>query len=149
MHSFVSRSFFIAGFVVFGLASVACGGSKKPAQAPTNEASEAPRVGSSTPDPSKDGAGTASTAGSKDATPSPAASSSADNGSDIVPPFPSSGPGKDKGDKGDKSADKTAEKDNAAAGGSSDTKEQAPPKKKAAKSSGGAKKTGGKGKKKG
>jgi hypothetical protein len=142
MHSFGSRSLFIAGFVVFGLASVACGGSKKPAQAPTNEASEAPRVGSTTPDPAKDG-----TAGNKDATPSPAtaASSSADNGSDIIPPFPSSGPAKG-GDKADKSADKSADKDTAAA---SSEKEQAPPKKKAAKSSGGAKKNGGKGKKKG
>lgn len=149
MHSLFSRSLTITGFVVFGLTSIACGGSKRPAQAPTNEASEAPRVGSMTPDP-------------KDATPAPATSSSADNGSDIIPPFPSSGPSKassdkpadraekaDRADKADK-ADKVAATDKDGASGASADKEHAPPaKKKAAKSNGGAKKTGGKSKKKG
>jgi hypothetical protein len=85
-----------------------------------------------TPDPA---AKPGETSAASSTQPQGQAQSSADNGSDIIPPFPSSGPAASK-DAKDSAAAAPAEKDQ-------------PAKKKAAKSGGGGKKAGGKSKKKG
>ncbi len=78
----------------------ACGGSQPPAQTPVAQAETTSDVGSATPDPTPSGASdpgssaTGSSETSTSATPGSPAASSTDNGSDIIPPFPSSAPGK-------------------------------------------------------
>ncbi len=84
MRSFGTRVLVAAGFsVLFGL-TAACGGSAPEAKAPVADPADALRGGSSTPDLTAD-TGSASTTPEA---PKPAVVS-ADNGSDIIPPFSS------------------------------------------------------------
>ena len=82
MQSSGSRALAALGFSVLFALTAACGGSKQEAKAPGGDPTDAPRVGSSAPDPAPEST-----------TPEPAkpaAVASADNGSDIIPPFTSS-----------------------------------------------------------
>jgi hypothetical protein len=85
MRSSGTRALVALGLsVLFGL-TAACGGSAPEAKAPSADATDAPRVGSSDPDLTS---GTTSPSPTPEA-PKPSAVASADNGSDIIPPFTS------------------------------------------------------------
>lgn len=82
MHAIFQRSFFGAAFLVTCTSLFACGGPAQPAESPATAVADSPRSGSTTPDP-------AGGAANQEALP-PApttATSSTDNGSDIIPPF--------------------------------------------------------------
>lgn len=81
MRSPGSRALSAAGFSFLLALTAACGGSKPEAKAPGADSGEAARVGSSAPDLSPESTSEA---------PRSAAVASADNGSDIIPPFTSS-----------------------------------------------------------
>ena len=83
MQHRVTRSLVAAGFSLLFALTAACGGSTPEAKAPGADATDAPRVGSSAPDPVSDGSAVASA----DAPKPTVAVASADNGSDIIPPF--------------------------------------------------------------
>lgn len=85
MRSSGTRALVALGFSVFFGLTAACGGSAPEAKAPNADATDAPRVGSGAPDPTE---GTTSPSTTPDA-PKTSAVSSADNGSDIIPPFTS------------------------------------------------------------
>jgi hypothetical protein len=70
------------GFSFLIALTAACGGTKSEAKAPTTASADAPRVGSGSPDLSPE----STTTTSADPPKSPAVAS-ADNGSDIIPPF--------------------------------------------------------------
>ncbi len=87
MQHRVTRALAAAGFSVLFALSAACGGSAPEAKAPGADATGAPRVGSSAPDTASDvGAAPASTEAPKPTV----AVVSAENGSDIIPPFSAS-----------------------------------------------------------
>ena len=88
MQHRATRAFAAAGFSLLFALTAACGGSAPEAKVPGADPTDAPRVGSSAPDPASD----SSTAGVGADAPKPtvAAVVSADNGSDIIPPFSSS-----------------------------------------------------------
>jgi hypothetical protein len=79
------------GFSFCFAAMTACGGTKHDAKAPTTTSAEAPRGGSSaTPDPSTTNANAKPEAPAAPVG-SAAAASTKEDGSDIIPPFPSAG----------------------------------------------------------
>jgi hypothetical protein len=85
MRSFGTRALIVVGFsFLFGLAA-ACGGSAPEAKAPGGDPADMLRVGSGDPDPTSDPANAGTTPAPE--APKPAAVSSSDNGSDIIPPF--------------------------------------------------------------
>jgi len=88
MQHRVTRALAAAGFSFLFALTAACGGSAPEAKAPGADPTDAPRVGSSAPDPASDSSGTA--VGTDAPKPTVAAVVSADNGSDIIPPFSSS-----------------------------------------------------------
>lgn len=88
MQHRVTRSLAAAGFSLLFALTAACGGSTPEAKAPGADATDAPRVGSSAPDPVSDGSGSAASADAPK--PTLAAVVSAENGSDIIPPFSAS-----------------------------------------------------------
>jgi hypothetical protein len=101
MRSSGTRALVALGFsLLFGL-TAACGGSAPEAKAPTADATDASRVGSSVPDLTSDTVN----AGTTPEAPKTSAVSSADNGSDIIPPFTS---GKDPATKKASSASTSA-----------------------------------------
>ena len=100
MQHRVTRSLAAAGFALLFAFTAACGGSTPEAKAPGADATDAPRVGSSAPDPMSDGSGSAA---STNAPKTSVAVASADNGSDIIPPFsPSKEPATKKSGKSSK-----------------------------------------------
>lgn len=86
MQHRVTRSLVAAGFSILFALTAACGGSTPEAKAPGADATDAPRVGSSAPDPASD----SSSPASADAPKPTVAVASAENGSDIIPPFSAS-----------------------------------------------------------
>ncbi|MBX3198332.1 MAG: hypothetical protein KF894_09400 [Labilithrix sp.] len=105
MRSFGARALATLGFSFLIAIMAACGGAQQEARAPGDEAADAPRVGSAFPDPSIEGDP------SDDPAPgAPAASSGADDGSDIIPPFPSSKGGAKKATPAKKKAGKSKKK---------------------------------------
>jgi hypothetical protein len=84
MQHRVTRSVAAAGFSLLFALTAACGGSAPEAKAP---GADAPRIGSSAPDAVSDTSGSAA---STDAPKPTVAVASADNGSDIIPPFSAS-----------------------------------------------------------
>lgn len=104
MPAFFQRSVVRAVFIVTCTALYACGGPARPPESPTTAVAEPPRSGSTAPDP-------AGAPVDKEALP-PApttATSSTDNGSDIIPPF-SSAKKNEKTDKTEKSGKGAAKK---------------------------------------
>ena len=100
MQHRVTRSLVAAGFSLLFALTAACGGSTTEAKAPGADATDAPRIGSSAPDPASDSSGSAVGA---DAPKPTVAVASADNGSDIIPPFsPSKEPATKKSGKSSK-----------------------------------------------
>jgi hypothetical protein len=81
------RALAAAGFTVLFALTAACGGSAPEAKAPGSDPTNAPRVGSSAPDQASD---TSVSSASTEAPKPAVAVASADNGSDIIPPFSSS-----------------------------------------------------------
>jgi hypothetical protein len=87
MRSSGTRALVALGFsFLFGL-TAACGGSAPEAKAPSIDATDAPRFGSSAPDLTSDTANAGTTPGTPSEAPKTSAVSSTDNGSDIIPPF--------------------------------------------------------------
>lgn len=85
MRSIGTRALVAVGFsFLFGL-TAACGGSAPEAKAPGGDPADMLRVGSGAPDLTSD-TDNAGTTPAPEA-PKPAAVSSSDNGSDIIPPF--------------------------------------------------------------
>ena len=82
MRSSGTRALTAVGFSFLFALTAACGGSKTEAKAPAADATDATRVGSGAPDPSPP----ETTSGTPEA-PKNTAVASADNGSDIIPPF--------------------------------------------------------------
>jgi hypothetical protein len=101
MRSFGTRALVAVGFSFLFALTAACGGAAPEAKAPSVDATDILRVGSGAPDLTSDTAN----AGTTPEAPKPAAVSSADNGSDIIPPFSA---GKDPATKKASSADKAA-----------------------------------------
>ncbi|MBX3219087.1 MAG: hypothetical protein KF795_01130 [Labilithrix sp.] len=85
MRSLGARALATLGFSFLIALMAACGGTHQEARAPGDDAADAPRVGSASPDPS-----IAGDTSDEPAPSAPSASSGADDGSDIIPPFPSS-----------------------------------------------------------
>jgi hypothetical protein len=81
------RALAAAGFSMLFALTAACGGSTPEAKAPGSDPTDAPRVGSSAPDQVSDTSVSSATTEAPKPTPAVA---SADNGSDIIPPFSSS-----------------------------------------------------------
>lgn len=88
MQHRVTRALAAAGFSFLFALTAACGGSTPEAKAPGADPTAAPGVGSSAPDPASDSA--MAGVGADAPKPTVAAVVSADNGSDIIPPFTSS-----------------------------------------------------------
>jgi hypothetical protein len=85
MRLFGTRALVAAGFsFLFGL-TAACGGSAPEVKAPGSDPADMLRVGSAAPDLTSDTANAGTTPAPEAA--KPAAVSSSDNGSDIIPPF--------------------------------------------------------------
>jgi hypothetical protein len=83
------RSVAAVGFSFLLALTTACGGSKHEAKAPLVEVAAGEGSGSPNPDPSPDSATTASKASTPTDPPPKPAVVSAENGSDIIPPFSS------------------------------------------------------------
>jgi hypothetical protein len=82
MQSFARSALATAGFSVLFALTAACGGSQKEAKAPGGDPTDPAAVGSSSPAPIPET--------TTPEPPKPTAVASADNGSDIIPPFTSS-----------------------------------------------------------
>ncbi len=87
MQHQLTRALAAAGFSFLFALTAACGGAKPEAKSPGANADGAPGVGSSAPDLVSDNSAAAAAA---DAPKPTVAVVSADNGSDIIPPFSSS-----------------------------------------------------------
>ena len=82
MRPSCTRALAAVGFSFLFALTAACGGSKQEANAPSADAAAAPRVGSGAPDLTSP-----ETTSATPEAPKNTAVASADNGSDIIPPF--------------------------------------------------------------